>query len=93
MTLSNSSVVSFCYHYKATPKGTAIVLAADFTLASKASTGDMLSVFWGPPPKAAPKAGGVKYDWVPSDKVYRVVRVITATDSSPRSSTVTAATR
>lgn len=72
LTLGDSSRLSFCYHYKATPKGNAIILAADFMPVGESGGSDVMSVFWG-----APLQSGVgEYDWVPSDKVYRIVRVI-----------------
>ncbi|PHH88176.1 hypothetical protein CDD83_7877 [Cordyceps sp. RAO-2017] len=72
MTLSDSSRLNFCYHYKATPKGNSIILAADFVPVVKSGPVDKLSVYWGPPRRDATNS----YDWVPSDKVYRIVRII-----------------
>ncbi|KJZ79799.1 hypothetical protein HIM_00513 [Hirsutella minnesotensis 3608] len=73
VTLEDESRLSFSYHYKTTPKGNAIILAADFIPIVDSDSDDRLSVFWGLPPK---DGAADKYDWVPSDKVYRIVRII-----------------
>lgn len=48
MSLGGASQISFRYHYKATPRGSASILRADFTPVNAASA-DKLSVFWGAP--------------------------------------------
>lgn len=62
---------AFRYHYKSTPKGNADLLRADFKLV-ETSYDDALSVFWG-----VPLPDNIEdYNWVPSDKVRRIVKVI-----------------
>lgn len=67
----NEKEYAFQYHYKATPRGNADVLSADFKLISPASE-NMLSVFWG----TSLLEDVTSYDWVPSDRVCRMVKVI-----------------
>ncbi|KAK0707728.1 hypothetical protein B0H67DRAFT_543007 [Lasiosphaeris hirsuta] len=65
-----TSEYSFRYHYKGGPKGYHEVLKADFKL-TKSPLAGSLTVYWG-----APARGDLlgKLDWVPSDRVCRVVR-------------------
>ena len=66
----NEKEYAFQYHYKATPKGNSDVLSADFKLINSDSE-DMLSVFWG----TSLLEDVTNYDWVPSDRVCRMVKV------------------
>ncbi|POR39127.1 Uncharacterized protein TPAR_00687 [Tolypocladium paradoxum] len=66
-----SAAYAFYYHYKATPKGSPDLLRADFKSVN-AGSNDRLSVFWGVPLRN----GAEFYNWVPSEKIRRVVRVI-----------------
>lgn len=62
---------AFYYHYKATPKGSPDMLRADFKPLN-AGSNDRLSVFWG-----VPLSNGAEfYNWAPSEKIRRIVRVI-----------------
>ncbi|KAL6866269.1 hypothetical protein ACO1O0_002376 [Amphichorda felina] len=63
---------AFQYHYKATPRGNADVLSADFKQVDPISE-DMISIFWGVPLNDEDFAG---YDWVPSEKLCRLVKVV-----------------
>lgn len=60
---------AFQYHYRATPKGDANILRADFKLADS-NQDDCLSVFWGKPLDTE------DYTWVPSPKIHRIIRKI-----------------
>ncbi|KAK0386712.1 hypothetical protein NLU13_6547 [Sarocladium strictum] len=62
---------AFRYHFKSAPKGSADVLAADFKLVDSGSD-DILSVYWGVPLGH----DGSDYDWVPSSRISRIVKVI-----------------
>ncbi|RSL61030.1 hypothetical protein CEP54_006442 [Fusarium duplospermum] len=61
--------IAFQYHYRATPKGNADLLRADYKPADSA-TEDCLSVFWGKP------ADLESYDWVPSQLVHLIIQKI-----------------
>ncbi|PSR81532.1 hypothetical protein BD289DRAFT_462063 [Coniella lustricola] len=60
----------FTYAYKSSPKNSHEILRAEYTL-SKVVRSDSFAVYWGVPLRADV---GAKLDWVPSDRVCRVVR-------------------
>ncbi|KAF3761887.1 family 4 glycosyltransferase [Cryphonectria parasitica EP155] len=62
----------FTYSYKSSPKNSHEILRAEFKLA-KVADSDSFAVYWGVPLRADV---GAKLDWVPSDRVCRVVRRI-----------------
>ncbi|KAK3395088.1 hypothetical protein B0H63DRAFT_533600 [Podospora didyma] len=62
---------SYNYFYKSNPKGSQEVLKAEFQLANVASSSS-LTVFWGTPLR---EDLSEKCNWVPSDRVCRVVRM------------------
>lgn len=64
----------FTYSYKSSPKSSHEILRAEFKLA-KSDKKDSLVVYWGVPLRADV---GTKLDWVPSDRVCRIVRKIDA---------------
>lgn len=68
------NVYEFQYSYKSSPKGSHEVLKAEFRLAQNSARGeDCLVVYWGVPLR--PDVGKI-LDWVPSDRLCRVVRKI-----------------
>lgn len=62
---------AFKYHFKATPKASPEILAADFKLAAPGSQ-DMLSVSWGTPLRHDAE----DYNWVPSNRICRIAKLI-----------------
>lgn len=70
LTLRNAEF-AFQYHYKASPKGNADVLRADFKQIEPGSD-NMLSVFWGVPLRNDFDV----YNWVPSEKICRIIKVV-----------------
>lgn len=62
----------FTYSYKSSPKNNQEILRAEFKLANVLGS-DSFAVYWGVPLRADI---GVKLDWVPSDRICRVVRKI-----------------
>lgn len=59
----------FVYSYKSSPKSSHEILRAEFKL-SELPTTDSFAVYWGVPLRADV---GTKLDWVPSDRVCRIV--------------------
>ncbi|KAK4191033.1 family 4 putative glycosyltransferase [Podospora australis] len=72
MTFSDGTEYAFWYFWKSNPKGSHELLKAEFRRAQPASN-DSLSVFWGTPLR---EDLSEKLNWIPSDRVCRVVRVI-----------------
>ncbi|KAG8411014.1 hypothetical protein J3459_016736 [Metarhizium acridum] len=70
MMLNSESLV-FSYHYKKTPENSSDILRADFQPLDRSSS-NKLSVFWGKPSSE----GDEDYNWAPSEKIHRIVRVI-----------------
>lgn len=62
----------FVYSYKSSPKNSHEILRAEFKLANIPAS-DSFAVYWGVPLRADV---GAKLDWVPSDRICRVVRRI-----------------
>lgn len=62
----------FVYSYKSSPKNSHEILRAEFKL-HDVPTSDSFAVYWGVPLRADV---GAKLDWVPSDRLCRVVRKI-----------------
>ncbi|KUI69718.1 hypothetical protein VM1G_05039 [Cytospora mali] len=62
----------FTYSYKSSPKSSHEILRAEFKLSEISST-DSFAVYWGVPLRADV---GTKLDWVPSDRICRIVRRI-----------------
>ncbi|KAK4200751.1 family 4 putative glycosyltransferase [Triangularia verruculosa] len=63
---------SFQYFYKSSPKGNHEILKAEFKSAQTANS-DSMAVFWGTPLR---EDLSEKLNWVPSDRVCRVVRTV-----------------
>ncbi|KAK4173728.1 family 4 putative glycosyltransferase [Triangularia setosa] len=63
---------SFQYFYKSSPKGNHEILKAEFKRAQSAGL-DSMAVFWGTPLR---EDLSEKLNWVPSDRVCRVVRTV-----------------
>ncbi|ODA83515.1 hypothetical protein RJ55_02029 [Drechmeria coniospora] len=74
VTSPGSAAYAFHYHYKTAPKGSPDLLRADFKPLSAASS-DRLSVFWGMP-SGGDGSKAEAYDWSPSEKIRRIVRVV-----------------
>lgn len=67
-----STQYEFTYSYKSSPKNSHEILRAEFKLAGIVNS-DSFAVYWGVPLRADV---GAKLDWVPSDRLCRVVRKI-----------------
>lgn len=65
--------ITFAYQYKTTPKGATNILRADFAHGTSTVSLNKLSVYWGEPPR---EDDVTTCDWVPSDKVYRIDRMV-----------------
>ncbi|KAK0701536.1 hypothetical protein B0T21DRAFT_417089 [Apiosordaria backusii] len=63
---------SFQYFYKSSPKGNHEILKAEFKRAQSAGS-DSMALFWGTPLR---EDLSEKLNWVPSDRVCRVVRTV-----------------
>ncbi|KAK3987298.1 family 4 putative glycosyltransferase [Cladorrhinum sp. PSN332] len=72
MSFGDAVEYSFRYFYKSNPKNSHEVLKVEFRK-SKPISGDSLAVYWGTPLR---EDLSEKLNWVPSDRVCRVVRVI-----------------
>lgn len=72
VTFGDSVEYSFQYFYKSSPKNSHEVLKAEFKKSSPTSS-DSMTVYWGTPLR---EALSEKLNWVPSDRVCRVDRVV-----------------
>lgn len=72
MMVFGATEYEFKYSYKSSPKNSHEILRAEFRRSEFAKT-DSFAVYWGVPLRADV---GTKLDWVPSDRVCRIVRKI-----------------
>ncbi|KAJ4420671.1 hypothetical protein N0V82_004237 [Gnomoniopsis sp. IMI 355080] len=72
MVFETKKEYEFTYSYKSSPKNSHEILRAEFKLANVPAS-DSFAVYWGVPLRADV---GAKLDWVPSDRICRVVRRI-----------------